>query len=236
MGNRTDSFYSEQLFYVDRVSNPSEYPFYYQVYNVDNCDNISSTGQYARTIFAAGRHNGDESNIWWGQYETWNSPIVEHHVNYKSLSGDVYLGKVDGGTFTFSDLSFYIDINGYYPYQIHSINADGDTSYSNIAYVSGSGIYDIPNAFSPNGDGLNDIFNFYTLFATGEETEEYSDFEIEVYNRWGGIIYYGTDIDKPWDGTSKGELQEPGVYLYRIKFTDGNENKTFVSGPLHLLR
>lgn len=104
----------------------------------------------------------------------------------------------------------------------------GDTSYSNVAYVSGAGVYNIPNSFTPNNDGLNDVFNFYTLFMTGETISNVTDFEIEIYSHWGQLIHYGTDINKPWDGTAKGEIQPPGVYKYRIKFTDGNENRKYL--------
>lgn len=163
-------------------------------------------------------------------------PLAEHHVYFMSRQGPVYLGSTNATTQTYVDAYFYMDRDGYYAYRVYTINTNGDTSYSNVAYVSGAGVYNIPNSFTPNNDGLNDVFNFYTLFMTGETINDVPDFEIEIYSRWGQLIHYGTDINKPWDGTAKGEIQPPGVYKYRIKFTDGNENRKYIRGTIHLIR
>jgi gliding motility-associated-like protein len=66
----------------------------------------------------------------------------------------------------------------------------------------------IPNAFTPNGDGLNDTFG-----AIGEGISEY---RIMIFNRWGNMIFESNDIGKQWDGTFKGEKAELGVYVYKI--------------------
>ncbi len=76
----------------------------------------------------------------------------------------------------------------------------------------------IPNAFSPNGDGLNDSFFPITNFA--QEVEFY------VYDRWGKLLYTGSSLEDKWDGTYKGELVTLNVYVYyaRVLFTNGQEN------------
>jgi gliding motility-associated-like protein len=236
IGNPTANFYTENVSYTDTVPTHRYFPYYYRVFEVDNCDNLSQTGKYKRTIFLDGIHNGEKANLFWEGYDNWEYAPREHHVDYISRQGPLYLGRTDAAITTFSDPSFYMDIDGYYPYRVYTISTSGDTSYSNVAYVSGAGVYNIPNSFTPNNDGLNDVFNFYTLFMTGETINGVPDFEIEIYNRWGQIIFYGTDIDKPWDGTSGDNLQPPGVYKYRIKFTDGNENRKFLGGMIHLIR
>ena len=80
----------------------------------------------------------------------------------------------------------------------------------------------IPNVFSPNGDGSNDVF---TIFAGPEVTRVNS---FQVYNRWGEPMYeiYGFPANDPlygWDGTHRGELMNGGVYVYvaEIEFVDG---------------
>lgn len=66
----------------------------------------------------------------------------------------------------------------------------------------------IPNAFTPNGDGLNDTFG-----ATGEGISEY---RMLIFNRWGNLVFESDNISKQWDGTYKGEKAELGVYVYKI--------------------
>jgi gliding motility-associated-like protein len=74
----------------------------------------------------------------------------------------------------------------------------------------------IPNAFSPNGDGQNDIFRIANI-----TDEKLIDFK--VFNRWGTILFRTTDPKQGWDGTNKGQAQPVGVYGYviRIGYPDG---------------
>lgn len=71
------------------------------------------------------------------------------------------------------------------------------------------GIY-IPNAFTPNADGLNDTWNIPALDA-------YPNFELVVYNRYGQPVYQNSKRRIPWNGFFKGEESAPGAYTYVIK-------------------
>jgi gliding motility-associated-like protein len=81
-------------------------------------------------------------------------------------------------------------------------------SQSNIAEVTPPVNLYIPNAFTPNGDGLNDMF--------GAAGQGISEFSMQVFNRWGNLIFESNDIRKQWDGTYKGEKAELGVYVYKV--------------------
>jgi gliding motility-associated-like protein len=74
----------------------------------------------------------------------------------------------------------------------------------------------VPSAFSPNGDGRNDIFRIANL--SFQKVQEF-----RVFNRWGQEIFTTTDSKKGWDGTWKGVAQNPGVYqfLIRVGYPDG---------------
>ncbi|MCH2216313.1 MAG: gliding motility-associated C-terminal domain-containing protein, partial [Flavobacteriales bacterium] len=88
----------------------------------------------------------------------------------------------------------------------------------------------VPDAFSPNGDGVNDV-----VFVEGWGIEELISFQI--YNRWGELIFETTDQNEGWDGTYKGEIQNPDSYAYVIKaknFIRGNP-ETF-KGFIDLVR
>lgn len=71
----------------------------------------------------------------------------------------------------------------------------------------------IPNSFTPNGDGVNDIFA-----AKGDHIK---DFEMDIFDRWGERIFSSTDVKKGWDGTLRGSAVEAGVYVYTLKYTNG---------------
>jgi len=74
----------------------------------------------------------------------------------------------------------------------------------------------IPNAFTPNNDGRNDVFKVLNI-----TDEKLIDFK--VFNRWGTILFRTTDANQGWDGTNKGQPQPIGVYGYviQIGYSDG---------------
>ncbi|MFN6389819.1 MAG: gliding motility-associated C-terminal domain-containing protein, partial [Bacteroidota bacterium] len=93
---------------------------------------------------------------------------------------------------------------------------------------SEDGIY-VPNAFTPNGDGKNDVFRI-----RGYGVEYISIFR--VYSRWGELMFETTDISQGWDGTYKGELQFPAVYVYYIEGVCTNNQKIVKQGNVTLIR
>lgn len=75
----------------------------------------------------------------------------------------------------------------------------------------------LPNAFTPNNDGLNDLYGISNKFLV----ESLNSFEI--YNRSGTLIYSSTNINEGWDGNFKGQATNPGMYLYKINYTCGGQ-------------
>ena len=86
----------------------------------------------------------------------------------------------------------------------------------------------IPNSFSPNGDGNNDIFKLY-----GSSVR---DINMRVYNQWGELIFETTNAQNGWDGTWKGRPQAVGVYVYVAKVTFYNNTSIMRKGTINLIR
>lgn len=74
----------------------------------------------------------------------------------------------------------------------------------------------IPDGFSPNGDGINEEFNIAGLY------DVFVDFKLEIYNRWGGLVYEGNQQTLKWNGRLKNnkELVPVGVYYYVLHLND----------------
>ncbi len=102
---------------------------------------------------------------------------------------------------------------------------------SDKAYIEG--IYccylGVPNAFSPNGDGLNDRFGVVSQATRGE-------FLMRIFDRWGNLVFEGNNINSSWDGTVKGKQAEVGSYFYHIVYTCINGEKAVKRGDITLLR
>jgi len=73
----------------------------------------------------------------------------------------------------------------------------------------------IPSAFTPNGDGLNDIFK------TTPQCKYIGlrSFDLRIYNRWGQLVFRTHDINQGWNGMYKNQEAEPGVYVYVVNYT-----------------
>ncbi len=76
----------------------------------------------------------------------------------------------------------------------------------------------VPNAFTPNGDGLNDVFRI----LNGVKTE---NFNLKIFNRWGQPVFETKNWKQGWDGRYKGELQATGTFIWFMQYTDARTNK-----------
>lgn len=104
-----------------------------------------------------------------------------------------------------------------------------DTTYQTII-IEPDFLFYIPNAFTPDGDGINDFFTGKGIYI--------EEFEMSIFDRWGNMIYRSDDISKPWDGkANKGtEIAQSDVYVYSIKVTDFKMGKHNYSGIVTLVR
>ena len=86
----------------------------------------------------------------------------------------------------------------------------------------------VPNVFSPNGDGKNDILKVYSTTL--------KSMEFSIFNQWGEMIFRTTNINGGWDGTSKGKLQPGTVYIYVLKAVMIDNSIINKKGSVTLLR
>ena len=105
-----------------------------------------------------------------------------------------------------------------------------DTIMKSITVGEDFGIY-MPNSFTPNGDGLNDVF-----YGKGFGIKK---MEMQIYDRWGEKVFTSTDLNEAWDGThaNKGvkTIQE-GVYTWRIKLTNVFGKSKELTGHVTLIK
>jgi gliding motility-associated-like protein len=87
----------------------------------------------------------------------------------------------------------------------------------------------IPNAFTPNGDGLNDLYRVYG------HLDYFRNYSFSIYNRWGERVYYTEDVNGGWNGVYQGVDQELGTYFYMVLYTLYDE-KHMMKGDFHLIR
>lgn len=102
-----------------------------------------------------------------------------------------------------------------------------DSAYT---LVEGPVILYIPNAFTPNNDGINDAFQVVI--------SDVVYYEINIFNRWGEEVFYSNDPDEAWIGNVKGGdyYAQPGLYNYRLRWKGSRTDAEERSGTIELLR
>lgn len=134
----------------------------------------------------------------------------------------------DGGTSVFSSPQHTYLNAGYYTVQLIATSNEGCVdSLSKELYVEEVATAYVPNSFSPNNDGRNDLFG-----PIGHAMPPYT---ITIFNRWGNKMYSDSGSDKFWNGKYNGEPAPVGVYVYVISFNDPMLSKTY-KGQVTLIR
>ena len=108
-------------------------------------------------------------------------------------------------------------------------SADGckDTALVSIEIKNDFTFY-IPNSFTPNQDGFNETWNAFGIGIT--------EFHVQVFNRWGQLLFTSDDLSKGWDGTYSGSKVQQGVYIYKATVRDLFNKQHFYVGNVNVIR
>jgi len=195
-------------------------PFEYTRQEVDICPGeehffrgqiFSESGTYYDTLKSAG--NCDS--------------IVELRLKVLEEAADtVYQGLF--GSETYSNGEYFFDEPGEY---LLSFKTTQNCDSLILLQLDRYRAY-VPDAFSPNGDGINDFFTIQ-----GDENLESVPL-FQVYNRWGGRVFSATDLNplQGWDGREGSRLASPGVYIYKARLLFRDEKERIVTGSVTLVR
>lgn len=116
-------------------------------------------------------------------------------------------------------------------YNVHFTDVEHGCFEGNSVYIINvrpETLLELPNTFTPNGDGINDI-----VYVKGWGIKELNFFRI--YNRWGELVFETNDKNVGWDGRYKGELQNDDIYIFKAVGTDYYDRELVKEGYLHLM-
>lgn len=148
----------------------------------------------------------------------------------KSVQADIYNWNFgDGSGSQEKNTTHFYKKTGRYNVCLYSSSQKGCTdTICKQVYADVLPLADIPNAFSPNGDGHNDI-----LYVRGAAIESV---DLKIFNRWGQMVFQTTDVKTGWDGTFKGKPQEMDAYAFVLNVVFIDETKLYKKGNVTLLR
>lgn len=215
----------------------------YVIQAIDTCGNSTSYSNIARPIIlSADIKDNTLGIVRWSPYEKWDDGVNEYELQFRIGKTSTWspLLNLNNNTFSVnhnllesyqSNSSTQIEIC----YQVIAIENQGNFQFSssNTACIYLRPTVFIPNSFSPNNDGINDVF-----FPIGVGIDDY---EIFIYDRWGELIYNGIEKDNGWNGKLKnGTIAPEGTYVYIVQshnLLQTNIKKEFnLRGTVNLIR
>ena len=147
----------------------------------------------------------------------------------QSVGAIIWDWEILSDPITYVDSIFTYEFDTYGTQQVSLVvedrNGCKDTT-NQVIEIPYPSTYFLPNAFTPNGDGLNDEF-----IGVGF-TDAISDFKLQVYNRWGELVFFSKNPDIGWTG----DEFSSGVYLYKVSFIQPDGTFVLKHGEVALVR
>lgn len=160
-------------------------------------------------------------------------PVVDLGNDTTTCNGVVFLldASTPGAVYTWQDGShnatFPATAGGSYSVVV-SVNGCASSASINLEGVDCETVVMMPNVFSPNGDGSND--RFIPVLHKGVLRSA-----LTIYNRWGQVVYEGSNLDIGWNGRKDGDICADGTYYWHLDF-QGNDLQDTMTGVVTLLR
>jgi len=159
-----------------------------------------------------------------------DSALTGQFVSFVNLSSNAtsYFWNLGNGV-TSTDTTPYTQYDALGNYVVYFIATNGGCRDSVADTIHVINKIVIPNVFTPNGDGQNDVFH---VIVSG-----FKNYDIEIFNRWGEKLFEAQSPNIDWTGRSMAGVDESdGTYYYIIKVTDYTGKQTTYNGPLELIR
>jgi gliding motility-associated-like protein len=146
-------------------------------------------------------------------------------------------GNISGWLWDFGDNNYSTQASPQHTYQqpgtytvtlVVTNEAGCSDSISTLIIIESEVSFYVPNAFTPNGDGLNDTFNGVGVGIV--------NYKMLIFDRWGELIFETHSLANSWDGTYKGKIVQQDVYTYKIELTDNKSNQRSFYGRITVIR
>lgn len=221
--------------YIDEKVLVDDYSYYYRTYAIDECFDTTDFWNFGKTILLDADTSLDQRpEMNWSHYQGWTEDISYYTVEIKNTDNTF----LEIASFPYKDTSFrdlLTDLNQRpdYCYRIIAYKEiipfeDQVVSVSNVDCSPVRSKIFYPNAFTPNADNLND---FYVT-----PSEYIKEYHIQIFNRWGEMVFESFDLTKNWDGTYKGEDAQQDAYAVLVNTVGVDGIKRVHHGTVTVLR
>lgn len=231
-----ESGVDNQLFFEDFKTKVNDVSYQYFVQAKDTCDMVSPKSNVAKTILLKTTFDvvSHRPLLSWTAYKEWKEGIEHYTVERQNAEGIFeQIGQTKDTLFL--DQRVPLTCMPEYTYRVTAFrNQPVDSrrwnvqSISNHATVKPTSTLFIPNAFTPDNNGINEVFAPKGTFI--------SNYKLMIYNRWGEKLFETTDCLAGWDGKYLGSDCMQGVYMYIIYALGADDRAYFLKGDFTLLK
>ncbi len=211
-----------ELVFTDDVINTSEQSYTYRITVTNGCGDEVDLSNIGKTIVLSGFINRENlSNVVrWTPYELYTNGVQRYEV-YRSIGDELpqlLVTLPPSARDYVDDVGDLLNTPGEFCYRVVAVeNNNGLTlpgnPQSNPLCLTQEPVIWVPNAFVVNG--FNNTFSPVISFA------DFDNYRLQVYSRWGDLIFETRDIEASWDGRYRDQLVPEGVYAWFISIADG---------------
>jgi gliding motility-associated-like protein len=231
MNDDIDRKFSSHEYSLLDTFNATISPVAYRLFAIDSCMNLSGQSNFAQTILLTTKNqNNEQIELSWNEYEEWQNGVSEYLVQ-RSNDGINWNNIAGLESKTFQDNTILLSNADSVFYRVIA-KKSGDaltSSVSNVRNVNLLSTAFIPNAFSPNADGLNDTFciGYFGL----------KSFKCIIFSNTGQVVSVSENPNNIWDGYSSiGEPYPTDTYFYFITYTTSKGETIELKGNLDLIK
>jgi len=222
------------LYYDDLAAEVNSRSYYYFTTLTDSCGNEVLSSLTLRTILLEGmKGEGRFNELRWNAFEGWPAGVEAYEI-YRAVNDEasfVMTGQTSATVLSYqddiSDLSSGLSRLRYIVRAVAAGNTDL-YSQSNEILLEYTPELMLPNAFTPGG--RNPVYRPAGSFAA------FSEYRMDIYNRWGEMIFTSPDFGLGWDGTLDGGDAPAGVYVCVLSYRSTTGENTVLKSTFVLIR
>lgn len=206
---------------------------------------IEEAGEYDVSLIVTNMFNCKDTMTQLDLINSWPNPIADFELSTQttdilnpiititnnSFDADKWLwnlGNNDLDSINYNGINTY-DEAGVYPISLLVKNQYGCAdSLSKDLRVLSKAFHYVPSSFTPNGDGVNDVFKI--------EAEDLNFENLTVFDRWGKVVYFSEDINEGWNGSTNDIISKDGTYVWVLRYIDKLDNNQVDKGSVTLIR
>ncbi len=209
----------------------------YRLSAVNNCNIVTTSSNYASNMVLNVIENGNDLLITWNKYREWLGTAESSRLFMDKGAGFSQIAELvpDDSVYSISIPDIMHDVSGgrlcFYVSATESGNpfgVAGSESVSNIYCYSIEEVITMPNIFSPNGDGINDLFRPVITFPP-------INYRLTITDRRRKTLFESDDYTESWDGRERGKPVPQDVYLWFLRLTTPSGNNVARTGTLTVI-